>query len=425
MSVLIEALCLVIRRSSLDESYIGGADVFVEDRELENVFRYVVSDEDLVAIGVFDADTLAPVVKRLQTIGLAEADADQFTNDFVLVDMETGPTVRCDWLGFELHRHGLALAWLEGSEVQPLATPSEWTPERSWTLHRSDIRDGDPEDILPLAHENGMESILDFRTGRVTNATDVRSPIAHVDPADDVAPQSLPAPVSDDRLAAAARVLTRIGVPFRTDTRLASITVLFAMDDRPHDGLVGYPEGRRLRISVQRGADSESVVVTTVLPLANLWWMNFFKQPVHDKARLDKALAGRGGEVVISRETSTLEIITQRMRNDSESWEQAVESAFMDASGLGTDAFHVLAATRAQRVEDLPTFEDVFGYPEPDEAEGEPASEVDESGEARGSLTDQHNGSAATTTDDDLARIMEALLHEVENPGAPAKRIAE
>jgi len=164
-------------------------------------------------------------------------------------------------------------------------------------------------------------------------------------------------------------------------------------------------------------------VVTTVLPLANLWWMNFFKQPVYDKERLDKALAGRGGEVVISRETSTLEIITQRMRNDAESWEQAVESAFMHASGLGTDAFHVLAATRAQRVEDLPTFEDVFGYPDPDETVDDDASEPDDAGQSSEVSADQYDGSASTTTNDDLARITEALLNELKNADAPSKRL--
>ena len=89
MSVLIEALCPIIRRSSLDESYIGGADVFVEDIETEPAFRYVIADSNLVAIGVLDPDSLIDVVERLREIGLSEATVDQFTNDFVLVDMES------------------------------------------------------------------------------------------------------------------------------------------------------------------------------------------------------------------------------------------------------------------------------------------------------------------------------------------------
>lgn len=232
MSVLIEALCLVVNRLSLELSFPTGADGFeAQANELEAV-RYVVSDNEVIAVSVLDPHHLDSLLISMMEAGLVYTDGDG-SGDFVFVDMEMGVNGPCTWLKTEAHRHGFRTA--VHSSVQHhyyFATPPGWTPQQSWQLQRYDLRDVGPDRVLSLGHnEAGEAAVLDFDSGRVVTGPNERSPIVTVGEPTLPSP-SVPA-VDDVRLAAAQRLLGHKGIPYRLDTAANELAVLFALDDVP------------------------------------------------------------------------------------------------------------------------------------------------------------------------------------------------
>ena len=170
MSVLIEALSLVIQRITLDLSWPGGADAFLEAMcAPECPARRLCSDDKLVSVSFFSPDDALSVVARLRENGLVELDAQRF-HDLALVDQREGPTMPCAWLEWRQHRDGFTYAWLANTEPGDMAVPADWTAEQSARLTRSDLRD-EPGRMLKLAEEGDLETWLDFETGAVTTGT--------------------------------------------------------------------------------------------------------------------------------------------------------------------------------------------------------------------------------------------------------------
>ncbi len=167
MSVLIEALSLVIPKKVLDVSYPGGTDSFVEDAlKLDKPPRYVChGDAHLVNLSFFDVNHVEPLEQRLVGHGIVIADGDRFF-ELAFVDQHFGPIMPCDWLEWRRHSEGFTCAWLAGTEAGDMATPADWTLEHSRDLVRHDIRD-EPGRCIMLADEGGLETWLDFETGRL------------------------------------------------------------------------------------------------------------------------------------------------------------------------------------------------------------------------------------------------------------------
>ena len=167
MSVLIEALSLVIQRITLDLSWPGGADAFLEAMCAPDCpARRLCSDDKLVSVSFFSPDDALAVVAGLRENGLIELD-DQRFHDLALVDQREGPTMPCAWLEWKQHRDGFTYAWLAGTEPGDMAAPADWTAEQSARLTRTDLRD-EPGRMLKLAEEGDIETWLDFQTGQVT-----------------------------------------------------------------------------------------------------------------------------------------------------------------------------------------------------------------------------------------------------------------
>lgn len=167
MSVLVEALSLVIPRINLDISYPGGADAFLEAMcAPECPSRHVCTDDALVSVSFLDPDAAEAVVAPLIDLGFIGLDEQRF-RDFVLIDQHLGPTMPCDWVEWKRHRHGFTYAWSAGGEPGDMAAPSGWTAEHSRGMTRTDLRD-EPGRMLKLAEEGDVETWLDFQTGQVT-----------------------------------------------------------------------------------------------------------------------------------------------------------------------------------------------------------------------------------------------------------------
>lgn len=172
MSVLIEALCLVVPRSVVDASYPGGTDACRRDALAADIeFRYCIADDRLTVMSFFDSDAAKSWMARLASHGMVHVHRNESV-EMVLVDQRFGPTMPCSWLEWRRHEDGFTYAWLAGTEPGDMVAPVGWMPEQSRQLVRTDIRD-EPGRMLRLAEEDGVETWIDFRTG------DLVSGLAH------------------------------------------------------------------------------------------------------------------------------------------------------------------------------------------------------------------------------------------------------
>lgn len=166
MSVLIEALTLVVPRLSLDVSYPGGAEGFIARASRKDAgARHVCADDALVAVSFFVGEECDPIVEELTALGLVYDDDEGRSVEMAVVDQRYGPTLPCSWLALRRDPAGYTCGWLEGREPGAMAHPEGWTPDRSRRLVRTDMRD-ERERMLPLAEQDGIETWLDLATGR-------------------------------------------------------------------------------------------------------------------------------------------------------------------------------------------------------------------------------------------------------------------
>jgi hypothetical protein len=166
MSVLVEALSLVVPRKVLDISYPGGTEAFLQRMmEPDIPMRRGVSDEHLVSIAFYNPEDADKAVTILVDLGVVAVSDDAFY-EFAFVDQQHGPTMPCSWLEFRRHRKGFSYCWLPGTDPTELRVPDGWEPEQSSSLVRQDIRKI-PGRAFKLSEEDGIETWLDLQTGRV------------------------------------------------------------------------------------------------------------------------------------------------------------------------------------------------------------------------------------------------------------------
>lgn len=165
MSVLIEALTLVVPKQVLDVSYPGGTDAYLQALlGLENPPRFVChGDAHLVNVSFYDPEHLEPATALLESCGLVVVDDGKFV-EMAYVDQRFGPTMPCPWLEWVTRSEGFTVAWKSGTEPGDMAAPEDWTAEQSRALTRKDMRD-EAGRCLKLGDEDGLETWLDFQTG--------------------------------------------------------------------------------------------------------------------------------------------------------------------------------------------------------------------------------------------------------------------
>ncbi|HEX6576662.1 MAG TPA: hypothetical protein VF042_16960 [Gemmatimonadaceae bacterium] len=168
MSVLVEAVSIVVKRAALDCKYPGGTAEFLcmlaSRRSAEH--RFVCSDTNLICLSYFTPDAADRGAETLLKAGLIDIDDNEFI-DFAMVDQHYGPTLQCTWLAWQREPPGFTRAWLAGELPGGLSVPDGWTPEGARNIKRIDIREI-PDKAMKLAEENGVETWLDFTTGRIT-----------------------------------------------------------------------------------------------------------------------------------------------------------------------------------------------------------------------------------------------------------------
>lgn len=165
MSVLVEALSVIVRRSSLDAMFPGGAEAYLAAaRAPESPARFGVSDEELTSVSFLTPEDATRFIEALVEQGLTETE-EGTPGDIAFVDQHYGPSVECPWIQWAKHDDGFTYCWLAGREPGDVAVPEGWSPAQSMSLVRHDIRD-EPGRMMRLAEEDGLEIWLDFKTGR-------------------------------------------------------------------------------------------------------------------------------------------------------------------------------------------------------------------------------------------------------------------
>ncbi len=168
MSVLVEALSLVIPRTVLDASYPGGTETFMLDMcEPDIPARLVCADDQLVSVSFPSADAAHVVGAQLLEHGIVAVDEDCFL-ELAFVDQAVGPTMPCDWIEWRKDAAGFTCCWLAGTDPDPLHAPANWTPRLSRRLAFHDHR-VEPGRCMKLADEGGVETWLDLQTGHVVS----------------------------------------------------------------------------------------------------------------------------------------------------------------------------------------------------------------------------------------------------------------
>jgi hypothetical protein len=151
----------------------------------------------------------------------------------------------CDWLVVERHRHGFTQAWETHYDPGELHAPQGWRLEQSWRLERSDVRAGS-DDWLRLAESDGIETWIDFSTGRMTRGLSQDPPVVSVDSTSAVKPV---VPTLGRTLEAVRSVLELREIPYRIDLEQRRVVIPFATDevDRVQVMAIHEADGERLR----------------------------------------------------------------------------------------------------------------------------------------------------------------------------------
>lgn len=164
MSVLIEAVSLVVPRRLLDQGFPGGTRGFLAELSrpsAEN--RHVCADAHLLCVSFFVTEAAHRTAAVLARVGMTESRNGSYV-DFAIMDQHSGPLLECPWLEWTREPAGYSCAWLADAERGEMAVPSEWSADASRRLSRIDAMESD---TFVLSREDGIETWLDLRTGRI------------------------------------------------------------------------------------------------------------------------------------------------------------------------------------------------------------------------------------------------------------------
>jgi hypothetical protein len=168
MSVLIEALSVVVLRTSIEDRYIGGWTAF--EGHVPNAT--LCTDGSLVRVGFMGPPDAQAFIAELEGDGLRFL-VDGIATDLAVVDQQEGPLNPCRWLAFgqlQLESGGtVAMCWLADGEASPgvLATPPGWEFEGSLSQQFKFVPADEIAHRLQLLRKNdeGKDVYLDLDTG--------------------------------------------------------------------------------------------------------------------------------------------------------------------------------------------------------------------------------------------------------------------
>lgn len=127
MAVLVEALCVVIRRSTIDAKYPGGWEKF----EADHRDFTICADDEIVRIEFAMPMPVRLLIRDLERLGF-EHMKDGKSAEIAIVDQSRGFMIPCDWLEYGHVAIGdgrtrVAACRLAGSPSKDIVLPLGWT----------------------------------------------------------------------------------------------------------------------------------------------------------------------------------------------------------------------------------------------------------------------------------------------------------
>ena len=159
LSVLADALSVVIQCGTLEAKYPGGEDAYRRKFPAE----FYCSDGRIARVKFFSIAEMFPFVERLTFWGMS-VESDWAAPDIALIDGAAEIRNACDWLDFAMHDDGYPIAWMRGEEPGPVAVPDGWKPSDSLELMRI-AEEECAERLMLLAAKDGVKVYLDLATG--------------------------------------------------------------------------------------------------------------------------------------------------------------------------------------------------------------------------------------------------------------------
>lgn len=167
MAVLVEAISVIIKKTSINQKFRGGWPVFKE-----NIPNQTLCDDGvLIRIGFMSPYDVGAYTHYLEQNGLTFLRSKQ-AQDLVVVDQLRGPTTACDWikLGYiqlSEHRIRLLVAGLSDADFESVDVPDSWTEEKSISARPNFVPNGKTQDELEYSRtENGIKVFKNKRTGK-------------------------------------------------------------------------------------------------------------------------------------------------------------------------------------------------------------------------------------------------------------------
>jgi hypothetical protein len=113
MSVLVEAINVIVRKETLEHKYPGGLQAYEGDCPTKSF----CADDCLTRVGFVHPTDVREFIDRLVSLGFVFHDGNKFV-DVAVVDQRVGLTAPCDWLEVGRFTDGFAGCWLAGTEAQ-------------------------------------------------------------------------------------------------------------------------------------------------------------------------------------------------------------------------------------------------------------------------------------------------------------------
>jgi hypothetical protein len=123
MSILIEAISVIVRNDRLDSSYPGGVAGYAADCP-NHTF---CTDGRLTRVGFLSPQDVRFFLEMLESHGLVHRNGAASV-DIAVVDQNQGPDPCCLWLEFGHLFDGTAQCWPAGEEAGRLVVPYGWEP---------------------------------------------------------------------------------------------------------------------------------------------------------------------------------------------------------------------------------------------------------------------------------------------------------
>jgi len=170
MSVLVEAISVIIKVSAIEEKFPGGICNF--EANIPSV--PFCNDDELVMVKFMSPDDVGEYIATLEEHGLRYVKND-VALDMVVADQRTGFLVACDWaeVGNLTHDENpnmqVTACRLKNSDTGDFIAPDKWVYEGSLSQTFSFTPLGQLEKSLTfLRHEDGVDVYLNKLTGQIS-----------------------------------------------------------------------------------------------------------------------------------------------------------------------------------------------------------------------------------------------------------------